>query len=252
MKLGMIAVLTVAANGLFGAEVVAPKLPSGEDIMNKHVEATGGKAAWSKLKTQVMKANLEFVGQGVKGNLTTLSTTDNNSRTVMVLEGLGEMHQGVTAGKAWSNSAMQGPRILDGAEKKQALRSARFNMLANCGEFYSELKTEGEEALDGRPSWRVLASLKDGDKSETMWFDKESGLMVKTRTVIASPMGEIPVDSLVSDYRKAGALKVPFLVEQKIGPQTIRTTVQSVEFDTEIELTRFALPAEVQALAAKK
>ena len=57
----------IAALLLLGSNVAsrAEDLPKGEDVLKQYVEATGGKAAYEKVKNRVMKGTLEIPGAGI-------------------------------------------------------------------------------------------------------------------------------------------------------------------------------------------
>ena len=64
-------------------------------------------------------------------------------------------------------------------------------------------------------------------------------------------MGEIPAESLVSDYRKVDGVLMPFLVKQKVLGQEFTVTLESVKNNAEMPKDRFALPDDVKALVAQ-
>ncbi|MBC7926032.1 MAG: hypothetical protein H7039_10290 [Bryobacteraceae bacterium] len=226
----------------------AGELPSAETLMDRYVEVTGGKAAWEKVKTQTIKGSIEFAGQGVKGTMETWLSAGEQSRVTMTLDGIGLIESGTTGGTAWSNSAMQGPRILDGEERNLAIRNARVDRVPRWREIYKEVKTEAEEEVNGKPALRVSVVPSTGGKPELVWFDKESNLIARARLVTTSPMGEVSVESTFSDYREVSGVKVPFAFDQKVGPQVIKIMLSSVQINPEVAADRFILPEPVKAL----
>ena len=71
----------------------AETLPKGEEILDKYLEATGGKAAHEKCKNRVEKGTLEIVGTDVKGELIVYTATPNKMRSVIKLPGFGKYPQ---------------------------------------------------------------------------------------------------------------------------------------------------------------
>jgi hypothetical protein len=70
--------------------------------------------------------------------------------------------------------------------------------------------------------------------------------------VVKSPMGEIPAESVVSDYRKEGGVLVPHKVSQKMVGLEISTSLDSIQYNAEIPKGKFELPDEIKALVNKK
>ena len=235
--------LLASAGVLFAAE-----LPTAEAIFNKSMEATGGKAAYEKVKTMLTRGTIEFTGQGIKGTVVLAFATPDKSDMVMDLPGLGKIRTGTGGGVVWQTSAMQGPRVLQGEEREQILRAAMPDSLVRWHEVYGDVKVDGEETLDGKRCWRVVAHPPRIGKPETLWFDKESGLLVKSAATLASPMGEMPVESLYSDYRDAGGIKIAYSIRQSAGPQVILTTLTLATVNAELPPSQFDMPADIQAL----
>jgi len=108
----------------------------------------------------------------------------------------------------------------------------------------------GVETIGGEPCYKVVLTPAEGH-AETMYFQKKSGLLVKTTMVAVNQMGEIPVESAVSDYKSFDGLRVPTKVTQKAGGQEFTITIQSVRTNVEIPADRFEPPAEIKALLDK-
>lgn len=229
----------------------AADLPSAESLMDKFVEATGGKTAYSQLKSQIIRSDIEFVGQAIKGSNTTFSVYPNRVHTTMDLTGLGKMYSGNWDGNVWESSAIQGQRLLTGAERSLMLRLNDIRAAADWRKYYTSLTTEAEETIDGQTCYRVVSIPKDGGKPETSWFLKDSGLVYRTRMTLISQMGEIPLEITVSDYRKVGPFLMPHVSTQQIGPQKMSSKIKEILYDTKIEEAQLEPPAEIKALIAK-
>ncbi len=241
-----LALLLLASTGL------AETLPKAEALLDRYIELSGGKAAYEKLKSQSMRAEVEFIGQGIKGSSRTLSEYPNRSLTTMELAGVGKMLSGVWDGAVWESSELQGQRLVTGAERGTMLRMSDIRAVANWRSHYSSVSTEAIEDVDGQQCYRVVATPKDGGKPEWSWFSKDSGLVVKTKLTMISPMGELPLEIVVSDYRKAGSFLVPHRSIQSVGPQKIDNRIQEIRFNVAIEPGQLEPPEEIKALIAKQ
>jgi hypothetical protein len=227
-------------------------LPAASGILDRFVEVSGGKAAYEKVKAHTGTGTLEVVGMGLSGKMTVRSAAPGQTRTITELAGLGNIESGVYNGRAWELSPMQGPRLLEGNELKQMLRLTRFNAPIHWRELYANPVTEAEEAVDGKPAYRLRMEPKDGLEPVTAWYDKESGLMVKTRMTISTPMGELPMEITASDYRDAGGVLTPHSMLQTMGPQQIKIVFDSVTVNPDLSDKDFVPPAEIQALLKPK
>jgi hypothetical protein len=226
-------------------------LPKAETIIDHFVEVTGGKAAYEKRKSEIMTGTIEMAAQGVKGTLTRYSEPPDKSYTVMNLEGVGKVEQGAAGGVAWENNPMTGPRVMSGEEKAQSLREAVFNGQLNWRQMYEKAETAGVETVDGEECYKVVLTPAEG-KPETTYYQKKSGLAVKTVTVASSPMGEFPVEQILSDYKDFDGVKMPTKMVQKIATQEMVLTIDNVKVNDKIPDDRFNPPPDIKALLDKK
>jgi len=121
------------------------------------IELTGSVASYKTLKSQSIKAEIEFVGQGLKGTTTTLSVYPGRSSTTMELTGLGKIHSGGWDGIVWESLAMQGQRLVKGAERSMMLRLNDIRAAADWRKYYYGATTEAEETIEGQPCYRVIS-----------------------------------------------------------------------------------------------
>ena len=246
--------LSVGAWSAF-APVFAPAfaddpLPSAESILDRYVQVTGGKQAYENRKSEIATGTLEYAAQGVKGTITRYEAEPDKYFAVLDIPGIGKIEMGVTGGVAWENSAILGPRIKDGEEKRQAIREATMNATLNWRKLFPKVENVGIETVDGQECYKVVQTPAEGNP-ETTYFQKKSGLAVKTTIVAASQMGDVPVEVMVANYKNFGGVLAPAKVTQKAASQEFTITLDKVEVNVDIPVNRFALPPEVRALVDK-
>jgi hypothetical protein len=88
-------------------------------------------------------------------------------------------------------------------------------------------------------------------KPTTEFFDKKTGLLIKTMVTRNTPMGEITAEVLADDFRKEGDIIVPHKLINRLAGQEFEISVQSVEVNVEMPKDRFDLPPDIQALLKK-
>jgi photosynthetic reaction center cytochrome c subunit len=97
-------------------------------------------------------------------------------------------------------------------------------------------------AIDGR-NVQVLQGTNPGELPVNLYFDEESGLLVRTLRWSRTAVGTIPTQTDYADYRDVGGIKMPFhmLVTWTNGQNMIDLT--EVRPNVAIEAARFARPA---------
>jgi len=225
-------------------------LPKAEQILDKFVEATGGKAAYENIRNEKWTGTFEFVGKGIKGTVTSYRADPNKSVTNVDLAGIGTMQDGTDGQTAWQNSSMQGPRVKQGDERAAALREATLRAPLYWRKLYKHVETVGQETIDDQACYKVVLTPEEG-KPEAQYYDKKSGLMLKMTMVVASPMGEIPTETILSDYKEDNGLRTPHKLQQKAAGLDFLITLDHVDYNVEIPENKFDVPADVKAIAPK-
>lgn len=231
---------------LLAPALAAQALPTGEAVMERFIQATGGKAAMDAKRSMVVKGTMELAAMGLKGAVTIHKAAPNLSRTEVDLPGIGKMLEGFDGSVAWSFSAMQGPQIKTGAEHDVTAQEARFNA-QNWKELYRSLETLGVASVDGEPCHHLKVTPHKGPESH-QYFSVATGLLVKMAMKLPTAMGEVPVEARTQDYRKVGDVLVAHKLVQQVAGQSIILTFQSVAWDQPLAKGLFDPPAEVKAL----
>lgn len=226
-------------------------LPKAETILDAYVEAAGGQAAFDRISSRVTRGSMELMGQGITMDLTVYATKPNNIYVLAEAEAIGRMESGVSGDVVWANSVMQGPQVKEGQERSDGLRDAAFDRLIYWRRNLEGAETLGVESIDGKPAYKVRATPKQG-KEQTLYFDRQSHLLVRFDSTIVNPMGEIPLEAYVGDYREIDGVRLPHRTLIQVMNQERVITARSIEQNVEIPADRFRLPGEVQALLDKE
>ena len=238
-------VLTTAAASL----IFAADLPSGESLIQRYIDKSGGMQAYAKAKSMSMSGKVEMEGRNISGTVTIVEE-GHKSYTAMEFPGIGKVEEGYDGDTAWEDSALQGPRILDGDEKAAAKRAATLALISSWRDVFKEAKTIGPADVDGKPAWQVEMVAKEG-KPETWFFDRDSGLVVKTSGVLSTAMGDLRTEVTNSDFRNVDGILTPFAMTQKAMSQTIVMRFDKIAYNAPIPADRFAPPNSVKSLRKK-
>jgi hypothetical protein len=167
------------------------------------------------------------------------------------LAAIGKIEEGCDGTVAWSNNPNTGARIKEGAEKDTAMRRADFYSAVNWRKHFKKAECVGEETVEGKPCYKVNLTTKD-DQVKNQYFDKATGLLIKAAGTEKSPMGDIPAESVFSDYRKVDGITMPFKTVQKALSQEIIVTLEKVEHDVKLPANKFDLPEDIKKLQSDK
>jgi hypothetical protein len=89
-------------------------------------------------------------------------------------------------------------------------------------------------------------------KVETFYIDRDSALLVRMDQIVPSPLGEIPTEMDLTDYRAVEGVQTPFTMTQKVAGQTIAIRLNKVTYNANIAPGRFDLPTAVKEMLNRK
>jgi hypothetical protein len=224
--------------------------PTGEQLLQLSMERSGGAAAFARLTSVIMTGNVEIAGHNISGPVSVYQQ-GGKSYTVIDLPGIGKVEEGFDGDVAWESNALQGPRVKDGEERAAVARASRISVLNSWHDFYTAAKNAGTADVDGKAAWKVEMTPKEG-KPEIFFFDKASALLVRSNETVTTPLGEIAVESQLSDYRTVDGIKTPFTMTQKAVSQVMVMHFDKVTYNAPIPPDRFDLPEAIKALADRK
>ena len=265
---GVLAVVVGLMGGAGRAWAQEEKLPKAEKILERSIEAQGGREAFDKLTSRVSKGTLEIMigepgptGPAVKGGPQVSKATMTryeaapNKRYVMVDFGdEGKIEQGSDGETHWELPPMGEARILEGEEKVNSERQSVFNAFLHWRELYQKVECTGKEDVGDRSCYKVEMTPATG-AAVTMYFDRKTGLPVKTATVRKGDKGDIQIQTVLDDFKSVDGVMLAHKTTRQVtggGPmQTITTILTSVEHNSAIPADRFALPDQVKMLKDK-
>ncbi len=242
-KSASLALLTISA--------FAQNTPTAESILDRYVEVTGSKAAYERVKSEISSGTMEIKAQGVKGRMTVYRKAPGLSYSAIEIDGVGKIEEGVGHGIVWEKSPLAGPRIKQGEEKALSVRDAVLSKDVRWRDLFSKVEVTGEETIDSIPHYRVVVTPKDGGRPETRFYDQKTGLLRRMTLIAATQMGDVPVETNYFDYKELGGIKGAGRVVTRLAGQEMTVTVNSVIVNQDIPASRFELPPDIKALAAK-
>lgn len=228
-----------------GAAAAQQPLPPASEVVDRYVQAIGGRAAAERLSARHVVAEMSMPAMGMTMQMETWTARPNRSFSRMEMSGM-SITSGFDGTTAWVNSPMSGPKILDGPEFKQAIDNANFDNNVDFAKVFPTMETVGERTVEGHPCWNVRMVSTNGTEVQNC-FDKESGLLVGTISHQHTQMGDMTADIVVGDYKEFDGLKLPTRMQMTMGPQQVVTTIKSVSH-APVADSIFALPPEVRAL----
>lgn len=233
---GAVSVNPASSNAKAAQAAPASKV---DQILDRYIKALGGEQGIKSVHSYVMKGTLEIPSQGISGSVTAYAKAPNRYLLVEQMAGIGEMKQGFDGAAGWSEDPMNGFRRIEGDELAQLKREAEFYRDINLKTLYTSIKLVGKEQVDGKDADVLEASPPEGG-TEKLYFDSQSGLLVRSDLVARSPQGEFPIQSYYGDYRKVASGMMPFSLKQVTSMATIVITISEITPNAEVADSMFS------------
>ena len=241
MRSILIAGSLLLAASVFGQEAAKPALTL-DQIMEKSIEASGGKAAFEKMTSTVATGTIEITAMGITAANKTCAKAPDKHLSVTTLDGYGEVREGFDGKIAWKQDPQSGLSVIDGEALGQAQRDGAFYGALRWKELYPKSEVAGKDKAQGRDCWMVKLVPASG-RPVMRCFDAETFLM--TKAVNPGPDGaDIPVE--LSDYKDIGnGVKMAHTVKLTV-PQLGDMVIRFAEVKTNVEIddAKFAKPKE--------
>jgi len=214
------------------------ELPSARDLVDAHLEASGGMDLLQRSMDSTTKGRFIMPAAGVSGNMTIFSRTPTERAMSIELEGLGTMQSGYKDREAWSSDPFMGPRLITGTELDIQIESNEPAALARSDEFVESMETVGTGEYNGEACFKVDVVWKSGRESSDC-YSKDTGLLLASEATLESPMGEMQMVSVFSDYQAFESNG-----EEIILPATTTVTTMGQEQQLVIDSVELGTPAD--------
>jgi hypothetical protein len=221
-------------------------LPSARSIVDKYVQAIGGRKAILSHSSSHATGSFTVGGAGITGTVDIYNAKPAKSLVKTTIGGIGEILEGFDGTHAWGITPMTGPTLSEGAELAQKQFDADFYGDLHDDAKYTAMKTLEKTTFEGRPAYKVSMVKKIGGE-DIEYFDAETGLKLGTTGTREGPMGPMNITATQSDYEKFGDVMVPTTLKQTFSGVNNVITITAVEWDN-VPPSTFDMPEKIKAL----
>jgi hypothetical protein len=238
-RLLAIAILSVCS--LPGALAQTAALPTVDQVLDKYVTALGGRAALEKLTSVVGKGTLELSDLQISGTIELTQKAPNKVLQVLTLTGVGVQREGFDGTIAWREDPQNGVREQTAGELADTRRGAMFPRELRLKQIYPTIAVTGRERVGERETIVVLGTPADGAPSH-LYFDADSGLIVRQVSTRQSPEGPVQVDISFDDYRAVEGIKRAHTIRQKTPQYTAVVRLTEIKHNAPVDDAIFRKP----------
>lgn len=228
-------------------ENVSKSLPAVEAILNQYVEASGGKRALEGIQTRVIEASMltpKLVNPSGKPFAVEIYQKAPNKLMWVITGADGSFtYQGFNGKVGWiKRPNLQ--REMTGAELAQIKQQADFYKELNFKDQFSTLKVITTQKVNERDAY-LVEGVNSSGKIEKLFFDTETGLLVRRVDFNKTILGLDPVQTDFLDYREVNGVKLPFTIQTSYLDHTHYNTtrkVSQIKHNVPVDDAKFEVP----------
>jgi len=238
-KIVSLSLLSVFLFGLMASQGFGQKAT---DVLEKLIEASGGRKLLASVRDTTMTGTMDIVMAGMSGSLTIYQKEPNMMRMDMELMGMvmTTAYDGETAW--WTNPQTGATEELPADEEDRIIRMAYGNdILLNPDKHGVTYTLKESENIEGKDYFVLVQTFSDG-YTVTMYIDSKTYLPYKT-VAIENQMGvEAEAETFLSDWRKIDGMMVSFSIRVLYdGEEAMTMTFTEVKYNTGLEDSFFKM-----------
>lgn len=240
--LGLSASVSRAQQTPTGASQVAPATPTADRILDRYLEAEGGRTAWQKLTSRVSTGKVDVPSMSLSGTVEIYEKAPDFVLGTVTIAGA-SFRQGFDGTVGWTDDPQNGLRELAGAELAETRRESDFYHTLDLRKLYTKFTVVGREKIGEREAYVIEAVPADGGEADKMYFDTQTGLALRVinHRHVAEGVTEFRQD--FEEYRDVDGIKLPFVIHQTDGSTAYTITISEVHHNVSIEDSQFVKPA---------
>ncbi|MET0164044.1 MAG: photosynthetic reaction center cytochrome c subunit family protein [Vicinamibacterales bacterium] len=247
-----------------------PGAPSAESILDKYIEAAGGAQRLAGLTSFVGKGtSVSFGGFGGGGDVELVAQAPDKRATIIIFKeetGRGDQIRAYDGRTGWLRTPLNvlGEFQLTGTDLDGARVDAQLSFPGQIKQILTNLRTGPPTTIADLPAPTSQSVLQQGvalDQTHvvdvvqgtgprnllvTLYFDRQTGLLLRELRYGTSPIGRIPTQIDFADYRDVNGIKFPFRITFAWLDGRDSIVLNNITTNVSIDATKFGRPAPLK------
>ena len=204
-----------------------------KSVIEKYLKAIGGAKAVNNIKDFTMEIEGQVQGQTM--NMLMQKKMPNKLFTLVNLDNMGEINKTIFNGsKASVNTIGQAEQIVEGEDAKVFLtQSSIVGEIEYLADTSYKMTFIGKETIDSIDC--NVVKIKNGAVEVIEFYDINSGLKIRQKSEIESPMGKTSVVIDFKDYKSVSDIKFPHLLKQDMGVVVLDLKVKAIKINQNLD-----------------
>jgi len=220
------------------------KAQTADEIINKHIDAIGGKEVIDKITSEVTNGDVKVMG--TNGTVVTTLVPGKGFKSVAKVGGQ-EMIQCFTPTGGWNKSEINGQDETTSLTDEQVktgqsllqVGGALFNYKANGG----KVEFAGTVSEQGVNAYKIKLTSNSGKQVSFFYIHPKTYYIIKQDLTDFVGRKEVSVTSIFTGHTKTEiGLVIPFTTTIKTNGTDMIVSIKKVEFNTPVDMKIFDMP----------
>jgi outer membrane lipoprotein-sorting protein len=212
------------------------------DVLEKMIDAEGGRKVLGSIKDTTMTGTLEIAMAGMSGSLTMSLKEPNMMRMDMEMMGM-VFTQAYDGEVAWGTNPQTGANEEMSSEQAEGFKRQAYgnDILLNPDKHGITYTLKESENIEGKDYYVLVQTFPDGFQM-TMYIDSKTYLPYKAVSTINQMGVESEAESFLSDWRKVEGTMIPFMLKVLYdGEEAVTMIFTEVKYNSGIEDSFFKM-----------
>jgi photosynthetic reaction center cytochrome c subunit len=248
----------------------AEGLPSADAILNKYIQASGGAERLASLTSFDAKGtSVGFGGFGGGGDVEIVAKFPDKRATIILFKeatGRGDQIRAYDGSTGWVRTPLNvvGEFQLGGGDLDGARFDAQLSFPGQIKQILTNLKSGPPTSITDLPAPSSQSSLEQNAASAqehsvdvvqgtgprgtlvTLYFDKQTGLLLRELRYGNSPIGRVPTQIDFADYRDVNGIKLPFRITYAWLDGRDSIVLREIKTNVPVDEAKFGKPAPLK------
>ena len=251
--------------------VTTPGLPSAASILDKYIQASGGAQRLAGLTSFVGKGtSVGFGGFGGGGDVEIVAKAPDKRSTIILFKeetGRGDQIRTYDGRTGWVRTPLNvlGEFQLNGGDLDGARFDAQLSFPGQIKQTLTNLKAGPPTSITDLPAPSSQSSLQQdvalGQNHSvdvvqgtgprgllvTLYFDRQTGLLLRELRYGSSPIGRVPTQIDFGDYRDVNGIKLPFRITYAWLDGRDSIVLKEIKTNVPVDEAKFGRPAPLKS-----
>ncbi len=245
-------------------------LPSADSILNKYIQASGGAQRLAGLTSYDARGtSVGFGGFGGGGDVEIVAKFPDKRATIILFKeatGRGDQIRAYDGTTGWVRTPLNvvGEFQLGGGDLDGARFDAQLSFPGQIKQILTNLKSGPPTSITDLPAPSSQSSLEQNAVSVqehnvdvvqgtgprgllvTLYFDKQTGLLLRELRYGNSPIGRVPTQIDFADYRDVNGIKLPFRITYAWLDGRDAIELREIKTNVPVDEAKFGKPAPLK------